>query len=311
LEGVYKENPRAPGTAIPSGRSSRLWAVAILVIGGLVTGCGTQPPLNRSSRVPTSVVSAPPLVSYPQPPSTAGPSASPRAENQTGEVVEPVVQLPATTVLAEPLDALSPIGGDPVTTAAVDFGGKQLGNEASLFVEGGGAKQPSFWPAIVARALAGAAPPDKCSQELERQDLKLVVRKPIDTYNTAEFLPGLNHVPWGALVNGHFVVLSGVAVLRSHSISVDDPVIEIYPNWGNVRNKATATPKYALSTKVRTYEAAHGILYRLVVTAKDTPVSCLDMLIPYTGMKAIVGRIHYHRGVIEYIASFAPARLTP
>ncbi len=95
------------------------------------------------------------------------------------------------------------------TKSALDFGGAKVGARTpALFEEGGGASTSGFWPGFVSKAFASAAPTAACSQDPVAKDTGAVPSAATaDRHSTADFLPGLNDVPWGGTVNGYFIAL--------------------------------------------------------------------------------------------------------
>jgi hypothetical protein len=287
---------------------------------GLLTGCANHV-ASQAAYVPPSQVPPPwqsPETQKAQPADEASPARTfdnPASigdvlqdQPTPGDAVKPPPPEPETPVLPSP--ARKP---PPQFTGRTDFGGTKVGPETpSLFDQAGGTKTSSIWPSFVSYAFAAAPPTPTCSKDEAAQDPTidpLSRRQSITDFSSADFLPGMNNVPWGAMVNGSFVVLSGVAVLRSHATPAGDITIEVYPGWASVRDKAAAKPAITLSATVRTYEAQNGFVFRAITHSPASPIACLDLLIPYNGLRALAGRLHYHRGGAEYAAGFIPARL--
>ncbi|MEA2740100.1 MAG: hypothetical protein QOH05_3407 [Acetobacteraceae bacterium] len=256
---------------------------------------------------------------------TAGRQAADNPDGYSPRNETPAVDAPPhapsnepTSDSSRPVYAPAPVAApkpSPVAAVAksgIDLGGVPVGAKtSSLFDEAGGTRTSSIWPGFVSYAFAAAAPSRLCTQDPagKDRDTAPATGRSAGDYNTADFLPGLNNVPWGGVVNGTFVALTGVAVLRAHAAPVGDVTIEFYPHWDAVRDKASAKPAVSLPATVRAYEAQNGFLLRALVRAPASPVACLDILIPYTGFHATKGRIHYTRGGAEYAAAFTPARL--
>jgi outer membrane protein OmpA-like peptidoglycan-associated protein len=196
--------------------------------------------------------------------------------------------------------------------AVIDFGGGKASPPLpSLYDEAGGARQKTAFFGLVSEAHAAVPPTASCTDDRARHGgtvRSLATDKPVEDYKTNEFIPGLYNVPWGGIANNNLVALNGMAVLKSNIMPAANPTIMVYPGWSQVSNKQAAKPVYSLSTTVNTYDGQNGFVFR--VFPEDSKVlSCMDLLIPYSGLASMDGRIHYYIADVEYVAGFAPAML--
>ncbi len=300
-------------------KNARLIACVGIAISGVLSGCVQRPPYTpsyyygRPGSIPTMPWQPPVQV---QSPASA---EKPIAEEAP---VAALPTLPEHQTIAvergtEPRAAQSaqiPKGTLGFARPIIDFGGQKVGGELpSLFEEAGGPQQSGFWPPFISNAFAHAPPNASCYRDAALQSSgpkTMATGVPVSQYSTVDYLPGLNHVPWGEMVNDHFIVLSGVGVLRAQALPTNDITLEIYPHWSTIRDKGSAKPAYTLPAVVQTHRAQNGFVLRLFVRSESPPITCVDVLIPYSGFRAAAGRIHYGVGSSEYVARFVPARLT-
>jgi len=268
----------------------------------------------RPSPRPSAAPSPKPATKKAAPPPAASDEQAPGlpvAANTAGTA--PTASAPEAEVSPAPVARSEPPAKKKASKAQVDFDGTPVtGALPSLLDQVGGPKLPVISLGLISSAFAAAPPAATCTEDRARQGgtvKSLATGKAISAYNTAEFLPGLNNVAWGAEVNDHLIALSGVGVVRSNTKPVSNPTVEIYPRWSGVSNKSTAKPTYTLATTVNTYEGKDGFIYRVFIESDQAPLSCLDILIPYSGFKAEAGRIHYYAGGSEYFANYAPKLL--
>jgi outer membrane protein OmpA-like peptidoglycan-associated protein len=220
----------------------------------------------------------------------------------------------ATATTSPPPPEPTPTAPQPspsVKKALVDFGGQPVsGSLPSLIDEAGGTKAPAISFGFISQAFAASPPTSSCTEDRARQGgtvKSLATGKPIEEYSTAEFVPGMNGVPWVYSVNDNLVALSGVGVLRSGARPISDPTVKVFPNWSKVKNQSAAKPAYSLNAVANTYEANNGFLYRIFVEDKQQVISCADILIPNSGVGAQNGRLHYYANSQEFAALYKPA----
>jgi outer membrane protein OmpA-like peptidoglycan-associated protein len=242
----------------------------------------------------------------PPPAQTAKPTIS-----EVPKTVDKPVSAPEKPVKAKQTASAAAKAEAPLA-AVIDFGGGKASLPLpSLYDEAGGARQKTAFFGLVSEAHAAVPPTASCTDDRARHGgtvRSLATDKPVEGYKTNEFIPGLYNVPWGGIVNNNLVALNGMAVLQSNIMPAANPVIMVYPNWSQVSNKPEAKPAYSLSTTVNTYDGQNGFVFR--VFPEDSKVlSCMDLLIPYSGMKSTDGRIHYYIADVEYIAGFSPSML--
>jgi hypothetical protein len=84
---------------------------------------------------------------------------------------------------------------------------------------------------------------------------------------------------------------------------VADPKVKIYADYKDPSQKATAS----VDTQVETYFGEKGLLYRVYSNDKNSPIRCLDMVLPSAnlGMTA-AGSIYYENQNKIYEADFKP-----
>lgn len=230
----------------------------------------------------------------------------PTLANKT--LVEQLPDQPRLKVSAAEAEALIPVAA--TRKAKIDFGGKPMTivstNYTNLI---GSPKQNTL--SLISKAYADEISSLNCIAEQPRfaGEVKSLttgkVFKAAD-YNTADFLPGMFSTVWTDTVNGHLVAISPVAVLRNGGAAVADPKIRIYANYKNGTQKSTAE----IDTQVETYFGEKGLLYRVYSNNKNSPVRCMDMVLPSSslGMTA-AGSLYYEDQQKIYEVGFQPTMI--
>ncbi|MCU7986018.1 MULTISPECIES: OmpA family protein [Shewanella] len=195
--------------------------------------------------------------------------------------------------------------------ALVDFGGKKMLDPSTNFTQLVGAKKESGF-ALFSKAYASEVSSLNCAVEGPRVtgDVKSLAtgesynRK---DYNTADYLPGMNGTAWGYKVNGHYIGLTPVAVIKDSGTAVSAPKVNI---WKNYKGSSKDDPNYQLTSHVETYYGDKGLLYRVFTTEKDSPVRCIDVVMPIDrSATAIAGKLYYEKNKTVYEADFEPKLL--
>jgi hypothetical protein len=127
------------------------------------------------------------------------------------------------------------------------------------------------------------------------------------TLKTADYLPGLNGTVWMGDAGQHKVALSGVAVARDGSVPTTQPKVLFYPtNTLNENSKARVTTV----AQANVYQGKDGVLYRLFLTDTQSPVQCMDIVMPNAApFSAKTGYIIYPNGTDTYAAPFKPNKI--
>lgn len=195
--------------------------------------------------------------------------------------------------------------------ALVDFGGQKMTDPSTNFVQLVGTKKESGF-ALFSNAYASEISSLNCAVEGPRVagDVKSLATGESynrQDYNTADYLPGMNGTVWVNKVNGHYIGLSPVAVIKDSGTAVAAPKVNI---WKNYKGASQEAPSYELSSHVETYYGDRGLLYRIFTTDKDSPVRCMDVVMPIDrSATAITGKLYYEKNKTVYEAGFEPKLL--
>lgn len=195
--------------------------------------------------------------------------------------------------------------------ALVDFGGQKMTEPSTNFAQLVGVKKESGF-ALFSSAYASEISNLNCAVEGPRVDgdvksLATGERYNRQDYNTADYLPGMNGTVWVSKVNGHYIGLSPVAVVKDSGTAVSAPTVNI---WKNYKGASKEAPSYQLSSHVETYYGDRGLLYRVFTTDKDSPVRCMDVVMPVDrSTTAIAGKLYYEKNKTVYEAGFEPRLL--
>jgi outer membrane protein OmpA-like peptidoglycan-associated protein len=202
----------------------------------------------------------------------------------------------------------------PVTLklAKVDFGGNKMVDVKTNFSELVGVrKEDSF--ALFSKAYASEVSSLNCVVEGPRVDGDI---KSLATgqsynrskYNTADYLPGMNGTVWAEKVNGHYIGLTPIAVIKDSGKAVSSPEVKIWKDYQG--SNSSQSPNYQLATHIETYYGESGLLYRIFSQEQDAPLRCMDIVMPIDKTaKAIAGKLYYEKNKAVYEVSFEPKLL--
>lgn len=127
-------------------------------------------------------------------------------------------------------------------------------------------------------------------------------------HSTADYAPGLYQTSWVGVVNGNYLGVAPVAVLRGSFQSASAPNLYVYAN--TTSPGANAKPTLKLPMQVNVYPGENGILYRMYSTG-NTKVVCTDLVLPNTKpFAAKAGKLYYKQANGIYQATFEPAILS-
>ena len=202
---------------------------------------------------------------------------------------------------------------DPVKQqkALVDFGGKKMADASTNFAQLVGVKKESGF-ALFSKAYASEISSLNCAVEGPRvtgdvKSLSTGESYNRNDYNTADYLPGMNGTVWVSKVNGHYIGLTPVAVIKDSGTAISAPKVNI---WKNYKGSSKDAPNYQLTSHVETYYGDKGLLYRVFTSEKDSPVRCMDLVMPIDrSAAAIAGKLYYEKNKAVYEADFEPKLL--
>lgn len=191
--------------------------------------------------------------------------------------------------------------------ARIDFGGEPMASVSTNYTALIGSPRQNTI-SLISKAYADEISSLNCVAEQQRfagevKSLSTGKAHKAADYNTGDYLPGMYQTVWTDTVNGHLVAISPVAVLRNGGTAVADPKVKIYADYKDPSQKATAS----VDTQVETYFGEKGLLYRVYSNDKNSPIRCLDMVLPSSnlGMTA-AGSIYYENQNKIYEADFKP-----
>lgn len=108
-------------------------------------------------------------------------------------------------------------------------------------------------------------------------------------YKSSDYLAGLNKSSWAAEVNGYLVGLTPVSILRKNGAAAHYPEVVVYGK-GEEREKLNYHMK---KTHVNTYNGSDGVLYRVYVNEKESPVQCFDIVFNKSNSRIADGNLVY------------------
>ena len=217
--------------------------------------------------------------------------ASPAGQTNTGNQASPSLTTAAVAPSNTAEKSLGEIdfGGTPANAAnlkTMDIGQQISTNSAFGFIS-------NAYAADDVRSVS-------CAQDRPRHvgDVKNFATG--KTYSIREYMPGTARATWGAKVNGHFVGLTPVAVLRDGTTPPERPNLLIFKNW-----TSSPTPDSTIPVNVNAYVGDKGLLYRAF--PEKGPIKCIDMLIDRANPnKGIGSNIIYARNSVIFQADYNP-----
>ena len=182
----------------------------------------------------------------------------------------------------------------------IDFGGHLANGRFKVVDIGTIAPKNGF--SIISTVHADELPMVSCAQDRPRIRGDVKSLSDGKTYKMSEYLPGARHTAWGGQVNGHYVGLTNVTVLRNGGKSDEMPTLMIYKNWQPGSKQSAEIKTHA---EVNAYQGEKAILFRAFPVVG--PVRCIDMVIakatPYAAPES---NLVYQLGGALYQANYAP-----
>lgn len=124
---------------------------------------------------------------------------------------------------------------------------------------------------------------------------------------TKDYLPGLNKTVWSGVAGQHTLAITNVAVARDGSTPTVNPNVLFYQSKALTKNSKASLKTVA---QANAYHGEHGVLYRLFFTDKNSPVQCMDIVMPNKApFKAQSGYIIYPNDQDNYVATYTPSKL--
>jgi outer membrane protein OmpA-like peptidoglycan-associated protein len=236
-----------------------------------------------------------PVLSYyrnTKPSQSAPPAAQGRLQEKSAPTVAPAPPR------RQPMEEKK-LRSEPIREPEFDFGGQLAGKQAVHLNIGQVAVARGF--SIFPRAQADEPIANACTEDRPRVSNGVKSLKDGKVYSTGEYLPGTYDSSWSAIVNGHLVALTHVAVLRDGGVPARRPELLLFRNYsGDVEAK----PGYIATPEVNTYRGDKALLYRVFAGG---PVQCLDVVIPNARPTEAPGSaLYYDRTKATFFTFFNP-----
>lgn len=137
--------------------------------------------------------------------------------------------------------------------------------------------------------------------------LSLATGKAVGTAKTADYSPGLYQTSWVGVVNGNYVGVTPVGVLRANFQSASQPNLLVYANTDSPG--ANAKPTLKIPMQVNAYPGEKGLLYRMYSTGKNNLI-CADVVLPrHAPFVAPAGKLYSKHNGQVFESDYAPAML--
>ncbi|MCY0386543.1 OmpA family protein [Robbsia sp. Bb-Pol-6] len=117
-----------------------------------------------------------------------------------------------------------------------------------------------------------------------------------------DHLPNLYGSSWGTTLNGQYLALKDVSVLRNGTTAGARPTLLVWKN-DDLRAGPSGTPQLTLSPEVNAYAVREGVLYRVFVNDRGV-FDCADIL--FSNGKAISGELVRRRNDQYFTVNYVP-----
>lgn len=136
--------------------------------------------------------------------------------------------------------------------------------------------------------------------------LSLATGKATKETKTAEYAPGMYQTSWVGVVNGNYLGLTPVGVLRANFQPVSQPNLLV---WANTVTPGQARYTLKIPMQVNVYPGDKGILYRMYSTGKNNLV-CADVVLPrHAPFAAPAGKLYSKRDGQVFESDYVPSML--
>ena len=137
--------------------------------------------------------------------------------------------------------------------------------------------------------------------------LSLATGKATVAAKTADYAPGLYQTSWVGVVNGNYLGVTPVGVLRANFQPASQPNLLVYANTDSPGTKAKPTLKIPMQVNV--YPGEKGLLYRMYSTGKNNLV-CADVIMPrHAPFTAPAGKLYSKRNGQVFESDYTPSML--
>ena len=156
----------------------------------------------------------------------------------------------------------------------VDFGGQKAQDFFALDDQFGGKKKS--WFSFGTKAYASGEFMSNCTRDKyhEESGVKKLSNQQ-ELPKISEYRKGLYHTVWQVMLNNNMLVITPVSLLKDGGKSSEEPKIYVRKNYIEGDNKEA---DLKLQGKVNTYEGENGLLYRVFIDEKSSPIKCLDIV---------------------------------
>lgn len=139
------------------------------------------------------------------------------------------------------------------------------------------------------------------------QYLSLETGKATATTKTSDYAPGLYQTSWVGVVNGNYLGITPVGVLRSNFQPASLPKLLVYANTDSPGT--SVKPTLTIPMHVNVYPGEKGILYRMYSTNKVSLV-CMDIVFPrHAPFTSPAGKLYSKRSGQTFESDYVPSML--
>ena len=171
----------------------------------------------------------------------------------------------------------------------MDFGGEKAQGIFALQDQFGGKKRS--WFSLGTKAYASGDFMPNCTRDKYHEESgvkKLSTQQELP--KVSEHRKGLHHTAWQVTINNNMLVMAPVSVLEDGGKSSEEPKIYVRKNYTEGESKEA---DFKLQGRVNTYEGENGLLYRVFIDEKSSPIKCMDVVFDNKDVLNANGYVYY------------------
>jgi hypothetical protein len=184
----------------------------------------------------------------------------------------------------------------------IDFGWREVPS-ATLGLQFAAMPAPSSTWSFLSSAVADESPVAKSCVN-DRPRISLAMKSVADdrAVPVRDHLPNLYGSSWGEALNGQYLAITDVSVLRNGTTAGAKPTLLVWKDFDRATGPK-GSPELRLSPDVTAYAVKGGVLYRVFVHS-DGLFDCADIL--FSNGKAMSGELVRHKRNQYFTVDYVP-----
>jgi outer membrane protein OmpA-like peptidoglycan-associated protein len=197
---------------------------------------------------------------------------------------------------------MAPASNPTSSTQGIDFGWQEA-LPATLGLQFAAAPGTSSTTSFLSSAVADEAPVAKsCMNDRPRVSRAMKSVADDQAVPVRDHLPNLYGSSWGAALNGQYLALKDVSVLRNGATAGARPTLLVWKDYEHNAGLSGA-PQVTLSPDVNAYAVKGGVLYRVFVNNSGV-FDCADII--FSNGKATSGELVRRRSSQYFTVNYVP-----